>query len=61
MLQAWALEQGPDGRVFDSQDTLVPWKLNKRFVSEESKCLEESSEGKCQHVVETDDEFIFQR
>jgi len=33
MIQAWALEQGQDSkRVFESQDTMVPWRLNKRFL-----------------------------
>jgi alkylated DNA repair protein alkB family protein 8 len=33
MIQAWALEQGEDSKkVFDTQDTMVPWKLNKRFL-----------------------------
>lgn len=37
MLQAWALEQGDDSkRAFDSQDTMVPWKLNKRFLMQGS-------------------------
>lgn len=32
-LQAWALEQGQDSkRNFATQDTMVPWKLNKRFT-----------------------------
>lgn len=35
MIQAWALEQGSDSkRTFDSQDTMVPWRLSKRFLSE---------------------------
>lgn len=33
MIQAWAMEQGQDSkRIFESQDTMVPWRLNKRFL-----------------------------
>merc|ERR1719223_2497861 len=40
MIQAWAFEQGEKSkRVFDSQDTMVPWKLNKRFVSDEERAI----------------------
>lgn len=32
-IQAWALEQDAKSKhVFNSQDTMVPWKLNKRFA-----------------------------
>ena len=38
MIQAWALEQGDDSkRVFENQDTYVPWKLNKRFLLQEGQ------------------------
>jgi hypothetical protein len=38
MIQAWALEQGSDSkRTFGSQDTMVPWRLSKRFLSEEQQ------------------------
>ena len=33
--QAWALEQDNQSkRIFESQDTMVPWRLSKRFLSE---------------------------
>ena len=33
--QAWALEQDQQSkRIFESQDTMVPWRLSKRFLSE---------------------------
>lgn len=36
-IQAWALEQGPDSKhVFETQDTMVPWKLNKRFIHDKN-------------------------
>lgn len=38
MIQAWALEQGSDSkRTFESQDTMVPWRLSKRFLTEEQQ------------------------
>lgn len=34
-IQAWALEQDEHSKhVFETQDTMVPWKLNKRFLHE---------------------------
>ena len=36
MIQAWALEQGGDSkRIFETQDTMVPWRLSKRFFTEQ--------------------------
>lgn len=78
MVQAWAFEQGLDSkRVFDSQDTMVPWKLNKRFFSDEDRSTldsegdgsghgisgsSEPAEGACKHVIENAvGDLVFQR
>jgi hypothetical protein len=69
MIQAWAYEQGDESkRTFDTQDTMVPWKLNKRFLNHSSlnsSSSEQFDESKntfdCKHVVEVADEFVFQR
>jgi ubiquinone/menaquinone biosynthesis C-methylase UbiE len=47
MIQAWALEQGSDSKhVFATQDTMVPWKLNKRFAIQEKSTVQEEVEGR---------------
>jgi alkylated DNA repair protein alkB family protein 8 len=40
-VQAWALEQEEDSKHrFSSQDTMVPWKLPKRFVNTETNAVQ---------------------
>jgi len=54
-LQAWAFEQGEESkRTFDSQDTMVPWKLNKRF-------LQGSSENSKNSTSEQDEIVVYER
>lgn len=37
MIQAWAMEQASDSKhVFVTQDTMVPWKLNRRFMIQDN-------------------------
>lgn len=56
-IQAWALEQGSDSkRNFESQDTMVPWKLNKRFLPENNSSKEEISNKKA--LPEDQDEIL---
>jgi SAM-dependent methyltransferase len=67
-IQAWALEQENDSkRVFTSQDTMVPWKLNKRFARPESSpagsgqvTVEESQEPSTKKKNE-DEVIIYER
>lgn len=74
MIQAWAYEQnGESKRQFLDQDTMVPWRLNKRFIDTDADTTKGDSsgknedlipvydEGKCQHVIEERDEYVFQR
>lgn len=53
-VQAWALEQEADSkRIFETQDTMVPWKLNKRFLV--------SAPDATVQVNEARDEIIYER
>jgi len=55
MIQAWALEQGRDSkRIFESQDTMVPWRLNKRFLlPADSEDADNAVSGGVSEVKET--------
>jgi alkylated DNA repair protein alkB family protein 8 len=60
MIQAWALEQGSDSkRTFESQDTMVPWRLSKRFLSEaQQQQLLGKGEGKCEGAVDGEQQRV---
>lgn len=72
MIQAWALEQDPSSRrIFEDQDVLVPWKLQKHFANSKEYCSEENkkstlpddySKSSCSHAVEdAKGNIVFQR
>lgn len=54
-IQAWALEQDSRSKhVFNSQDTMVPWKLNKRFQHPQPSTSVASSSGCSAAAVDGD-------